>query len=95
MSLEGNARKLVRAPPLVGLEVAPDFFINGISSIEFLGVNTQLILHRDVSSPKGPIRRVPYTATFPTGATPYMTWQLYEFCREHGLSSKWFHDATR
>jgi hypothetical protein len=96
MSLDGTATPLARSLELIGLDTAPDYFINGIARVEFLGVNTQVIVYRLSKTGSGDIcQRVPYTVTFPTGALPYMIRQLYEFCREQRIVSHWNHDAAR
>lgn len=85
-----------KAPLLVGLKDAPDHMINGIADMHFLGVNSQIVPYREGHTDcRKSCWRVPYTVTFPTGALPYMLWQMIQFAREHHLMQGWHYDAAR
>lgn len=84
-----------KLPPLKGLESAPEYFIEGIASIQFMGVNTRYVLYRTALDGKGqPFRQVVFSAIVPTGALATVLRQLVSFAIEHRLPVP-FHDATR
>lgn len=82
-----------RAPQLKGLETAPEFYIDGIASIQFLGVNTRYVLFKNVHDAKGaPSRKVEFTVVMPTGGLCGVMRQLAAFALEHRLRGH--QDAT-
>ena len=81
-------------PPLKGLESAPEYFVEGIASIQFMGVNTRYVLYKTAIDGRGqPYRQVVFSAIAPTGALPTVLRQLVSFAIEHRLPVP-FQDAT-
>lgn len=81
--------------PLKGLDKAPEFFIDGIADIHFLGVNTRYVLYRNGTDAKGgAVRQVIFTVIIPTGSLASVLRQLFGFAVEHRLPVPG-QDATR
>lgn len=79
---------------MFGLETAPEFYIDGIASIQFLGVNTRYVLYKNVHDRHGQLlRRAVFTVVMPTGALPRAIAQLIGFAHEHRMKPD--HDASR
>lgn len=86
---------IIRPAPIKGLGTAPEFFIDGVANIQFLGANTRYVLYRNaVDDREAAFRQVVFTAVVPTGALPTMLRQMFSFAIEHRLPVP-IHDTTR
>lgn len=84
---------IARLPQLKGIETAPEFFIDGLASIQFMGVNTRYVLFKNVHDAKGTItKKVEFTVVMPTGSLCGVLRQLAAFAIQHRLRGP--QDAT-
>lgn len=91
-----NAMTTQRALKLKGLDTAPDYFIDALYDIQFLGANTLFIPVRNAPlGAAGPFRTVPFVCRIPTGALLQIHRKVEEFVREHQLLRRWDHESTR
>lgn len=72
--------------PLLGLDTAHEFFIDGIASIQFLGVNTRYVLFKNVHDATGALtKKVEFTVVMPTGGLCGVIRQLAAFALDHRI----------